>query len=201
MIIVTPKVHSTTYWWLTCLTRVSTMVRSRRETPTTKHRERLYDECIVSNSASARISISACGCVSNDCELDSVDIQGGLTAKNYIDQIFRPHVETNIDNHALADLSSFVIMRTKSRKARIRQDILTNASSLLLSTKSQNINIIANLWLALSRCTNCMNILPIIAAELHEAVHNGWQDITQESIRLLVVSVQRRLHDIAGISR
>ena len=38
-----------------------------------------------------------------------LDIFEGLTAQKYIDEIFRPHVQPRVDNHAMAD--STVLIR------------------------------------------------------------------------------------------
>ena len=51
----------------------------------------------------------------------------------------------------------------------------------------------------MSRHINGIKSVPLIAADLRGTVHSGWQDITQASIRLLVVSVYR-LYDIAEVS-
>ena len=45
----------------------------------------------------------AMGCVGNYDKLDLADIHEILTAQKCTDHIFRPHVEPNIDNHALEE--------------------------------------------------------------------------------------------------
>ena len=83
----------------------------------------------------------------------------------------------------------------------LQQDVLANATSHMLSAKNPDINIIANLWSNMSKTINGMNPLPQIAAEFRAAVHNEWQNITQTSVRLLMVGVQRGPHGIAEVFR
>ena len=144
MIVIILKGHSTVKWWLTCPPRASTMVRSRRETLTTFHREHLYVECIASNRASARIIVNVWVCQHRFQA--SLDIQKGLTAQKYIDEIIRAHVKPQVDNHALADSTVIIRGGTKTHSARISRDVFDNATSYLLSAKNPDISIIAKLW-------------------------------------------------------
>ena len=41
-------------------------------------------------------------------KLDLVNIHGGLTSQNYVDEILTPYVEPHTDNHTLADRSVFM---------------------------------------------------------------------------------------------
>ena len=194
MIMMTPKCPSTIKWWLTYPPRASTMVRSRCETLTTYHRECLYDECIALNSASVRIFINVCKMCQRKLQA-VLDIQEGLTAQKYIDKIVRPHVETHVDNYALTD--STVLMRggAKPHAARISQDVL----AMRLASHSQpRIQTLASLWTYVQKHKWYKFITPNCCCAAED---DDWQNITQASIRLLMASVQRGLHDIAKVSR
>ena len=129
MIMITPKVHSTIKWLLKCPPRASTMALSRRETLTTYHRERLYDEWFCTHihhyMGMCQQKLQA-----------GLDICDGLTAQKYIAEIVRPNFELHFVNHALAD--SNVLMRggTKPPTTRISQDVPANVTSLLLTAKN-----------------------------------------------------------------
>jgi hypothetical protein len=41
-------------------------------------------------------------CISHDCKLDLVTIQGNLTGDQYIRDVLQPVVDTHFDNHPLA---------------------------------------------------------------------------------------------------
>jgi hypothetical protein len=47
-------------------------------------------------------SVMVWGCISHDCKLDLVTIQGNLTGDQYIRDVFQPVVVPHFDNHPLA---------------------------------------------------------------------------------------------------
>ena len=57
-----------------------------------------------------------------------LDIHGGLTAQEYIDEILRPHGEPHINNHALANRSILMQGGPTTHTAGINHDILTNVA-------------------------------------------------------------------------
>jgi hypothetical protein len=47
-------------------------------------------------------SVMVWGCISHDCKLDLVTIQGNLTGDQYIRDVLQPVVDPHFDNHPLA---------------------------------------------------------------------------------------------------
>ena len=86
-----------------------------------------------------------------------LDIHEGLTAQKYIDEIVRPHFMPRVDTHALADSTVFMRDGAKPHATRISQDVLANATNLLLPTNNPDISIIASLWSIVSRNIIGMN--------------------------------------------
>ena len=86
-----------------------------------------------------------------------LDIHEGLTAQKCIGEIFRPHVKPRVDNHALADSTVLIRGGANPPTERISQNVLVNATNLLLSAKNPNIIITANLWWIVSRNIKCMS--------------------------------------------
>jgi hypothetical protein len=49
-------------------------------------------------------SVMVWGCISHDCKLDLVTIQGNLTGDQYIRDVLQPVIVPHFDNHSLADV-------------------------------------------------------------------------------------------------
>ena len=92
-----------------------------------------------------------------------VGICEGLTAHKYIDEIITPHVKLHNDNNALADRSVFMRVKAKPHTARIRQDVLINATGLLWTARIQ--------------------ILISSLMVYHVQTHKGYESITPKSLR------------------
>jgi hypothetical protein len=48
------------------------------------------------------------GCISHDCKLDLVTIQGNLTGDQYIRDVLQPVVDPHFDNHPLAAMPVYM---------------------------------------------------------------------------------------------
>ena len=57
-------------------------------------------------------SVMVSGCISHDCKLDLVAIQGNLTGDQYIRDVLQPVVVPHFDNQPLATLEGLCIWMT-----------------------------------------------------------------------------------------
>jgi hypothetical protein len=53
-------------------------------------------------------SVMVWGCISHDCKLDLITIQGNLTGDQYIRDVLQPVVVPNFDNHTLATMPVYM---------------------------------------------------------------------------------------------
>jgi hypothetical protein len=58
------------------------------------------------------------GCISHDCKLDLVTIQGNLTGDQYIINVLQPVVVPHFDNHPLATSPVYMDDNARSRRSR-----------------------------------------------------------------------------------
>jgi hypothetical protein len=58
------------------------------------------------------------GCISHDCKLDLVTLQGKLTGDQYIRDVLQPVVVPHFDNHPLATRHVYMDDNARSHRAR-----------------------------------------------------------------------------------
>ena len=93
------------------------------------------------------------GCISHDCKLDLVTIQGNLTGDQYIRDVLQPVVVPHFDNHPLATRP--VYMDDNARPHRSRAVTAYRQSEAVTSVPwpamSPNLNPIVHIWDMLGR--------------------------------------------------
>jgi hypothetical protein len=62
-------------------------------------------------------SVMVWGCISHDCKLDLVTIQGNLTGDQYIRDVLQPVVVPHFDNHPLATRPVYMDDNTRPRRS------------------------------------------------------------------------------------
>jgi hypothetical protein len=63
-------------------------------------------------------SVMAWGCISHDCKLDLVTIQGNPTGDQYIRDVLQPVVVPHFDNHPLATRSVYMDDNARPNRSR-----------------------------------------------------------------------------------
>jgi hypothetical protein len=63
-------------------------------------------------------SVMVWGCISHDCKLDLISIQGNLTGDQYIRDVFQPVVVPHFDNHPLATRPVYMDDNARPHRSR-----------------------------------------------------------------------------------
>ena len=76
-------------------------------------------------------SVMVWGCVSHDCKLDLITINGKLTGEKYIKDMFAPVVLPHFDNHTLESRPLFLDDNARPHRSRaVRAFLRMNPSTL-----------------------------------------------------------------------
>ena len=140
-------------------------------------------------------SIMVWGCVSHDCKLDLVTVQGTLTGQKYQTDILETAVIPHCDDHPLLTRPVFMDDNARPHRSRaviecLRQNAI---STLPWPARSPDLNPLEHLWDILGR--KIREITPPVQTllELEAALHREWQQIPQQRIQRLVQGMRRRL--------
>ena len=140
-------------------------------------------------------SIMVWGCVSHDCKLDLVTVQGALTGQKYQTDILETVVIPHFDDHPLLTRPVFMDDNARPHISRAVIEFLhQNAiSTLPWPARSPDLNPLEHLWDILGR--KIREITPPVQTilELEAALHQEWQQISQQRIQRLVQGMRRRL--------
>lgn len=135
-------------------------------------------------------SIMVWGCVSHDCKLDLLNVQGTLTGQKYQTDILETAVIPHFDDHPLLTRPVFMDDNARPHRSRaviecLRQNAI---SALPWPARSPDLNPLEHLWDFLGR--KIREITPPVQTllELEAALHREWQQIPQQRIQRLEAS-------------
>jgi transposase len=116
------------------------------------------------------------GCISQDCKLDLVTIQGNLIGDQYISDVLQPVVVPHFDNHPLATRS--VYMDDNARPHRSRAVTIYPQSKAVTSVPwpamSPDFNPIEHIWDMLGRRILAREPPVQNIRQLEAALHREW---------------------------
>jgi hypothetical protein len=117
------------------------------------------------------------GCISHDCKLDLVTIQGNLTGDQYIRDVLQPVVVPHFDNHPLATRPVYMDDNARPHRSRavtayLQSEAVTSVPWPTREPPVQNIR------------------------QLKAALHREWQQLSQQDIRRLTGGMRRRVEAV-----
>jgi transposase len=148
-------------------------------------------------------SVVVWGCLSHDCKLDLVTIQGNLTGDQYIRDVFQPVVVTHFDNHPLAIRSVYMDDTARPHRSRAVTAYLQSeaVTSVPWPAMSPVLNPIEHIWDMLGRRIQAQEPPGQNIRKLEAALHREWQQLSQQDIQRLTGGIRRRLETVIQARR
>jgi transposase len=139
-----------------------------------------------------------CGCISHDCKLDLVTIQGNLTGDQYIRDVLQPVVVPHLDNHPLATRPVYMDDNARPHRSRAVTDYLQSeaVTSVPFPAMSPDLNLIEHIWDMLGRRIQAREPPLKNIRQLEAALHREWQQLSQQDIRRLTGGMRRRVEAV-----
>ena len=148
-------------------------------------------------------SIMVWGCVSHNCKLDLVTVQGTRTGQKYQTDILETAVIPHFDDHPLLIRPVFMDDNARPHRSHaviecLRQNAI---STLPWPARSPDLNPLEHLWDILG--LKIREITPPVQTllELEAALHREWQQIPQQRIQRPVQGMRRRLDATIAVQR
>jgi transposase len=138
------------------------------------------------------------GCISHDCKLDLVTIQGNLTGDQYIRDVIQPVVVPHFDNHSLATKPLYMYDNTRPHRSKavttyLQREAMTYVPWLAMSP---DLNPIEHIWDMLGRRILAREPPVQNIRQLEAALHREWQQLSQQDIRRLTGGMRRRVEAV-----
>jgi transposase len=138
------------------------------------------------------------GCIFHDCKLDLVTIQGNLTGDQYIRDVLQPVVVPHFDNHPLATRPVYMDDNARPHHSRavtayIQCEAVTPVPGPAMSP---DLNSIEHIWDMLGRRIQAREPPVQNIRQLEAALHQEWQQLSQQDIRRLTGGMRRRVEAV-----
>lgn len=157
-----------------------------------------YSQCCIRETVSyGGGSVMFWGGISLTGRTELVFIRrGALTAARYITEILEDHVVP----YAGYIGENFELMHDNARPhvARITTDYLEEVGIRVMSwpARSPDLNPIEHMWDTLKQKVRARNPVPTTLGELETAIREEWNRIPQETIKVLIRSLKRRMQAV-----
>jgi transposase len=142
-------------------------------------------------------------CISHDCKLDLVTIQGNLTGDQYIRDVLQPVVVPHFDNHPLATRP--VYMDDNARPHRSRAVTVYPQSEAVTSVPwpamRPDWKPIEHIWDKLGRRIHDREPPVQNIRQVEAALHREWQQLSQQDIRRLTGGMRHRVEAVIQARR
>jgi transposase len=143
-------------------------------------------------------SVMVWGCISHDCKLDLVTIQGNLTGDQYIRDVLQPVVVPHFDNHPLATRHVYMDDNARPHRSRaVTAYLQTEAvTSVPWRAMSPDLNPIEHSWDMLGRRIQARESPVQNSRQFEAALHRELQQLSQQDIRRLTGGMRRRVETL-----
>ena len=140
-------------------------------------------------------SVMVWGCISHDCKLDLVTIQGNLTGDQYIRDVLQPVVVPHFDNHPLATRPVYMDDNARPHRSRAVTAYLQSeaVTSVPWPAMNPDLNFIEHIWDMLGRRIQAREPPVQNIRQLEAALHRESQQLSQQNIRRLTRGMRRRV--------
>ena len=135
------------------------------------------------------------GCISHDCKLDLVTIQGNLTDDQYVRDVLQPVVVPHFDNHPLPTRPVYMDDNTRPHRSRAVTAYLQSeaVTSVPWPALSPDLNPIEHIWDMLGGRILARDPPVQSIRQLEAALHREWHQLSQQDIRSLTLGMRRRV--------
>jgi transposase len=143
-------------------------------------------------------SVMVWGCISHDCKLDIVTIQGNLTGDQYIRDVLQPVVVPHFDNHPLATRSVYMDDNARPHRSRAVTAYLQSeaVTSVPWPAMNPDLNPIEHIWDMLGRRIQAWEPPVRNICQLEAALHQEWQQLSQQDIQRLTGGMRHRVDTV-----